>query len=291
MADELRRGRTPHVWTFASSAVRVAQAAVGAGVDLTGGRFTAGGEPTTAARLASVRTSGAVALPRFGTTETDIFAYACRAPDAPDDMHLLDDRHAVVQAGDAVAGLPPRALLVTSLLSSAPFLLLNLSLGDEAELVERGCGCPLEKLGWRRHVHSARSFEKLTAGGITFLDGDVAAVLERHLPERFGGGPTDYQLVEAEAADGRPSVTLVVEPRIGPLDERMVVDAFLDTLGAGSEGERMAALSWRAAGVVRVERRAPVRTPSGKLLHVHRERRVAPGSGREARSGTAMLAE
>ena len=43
----------------------------------TGARFTGGGEPTTGPRLASVRAAGAVLIPRYGTTETDILAYGC----------------------------------------------------------------------------------------------------------------------------------------------------------------------------------------------------------------------
>ena len=75
LSDELARGRTPHVWTLASSAVVVCQAALDSGRDLRGARFTAGGEPTTAARLAAIEAAGAVVLPRMGTTETDIVSY------------------------------------------------------------------------------------------------------------------------------------------------------------------------------------------------------------------------
>ena len=37
---------------------------------------------------------------------------------------------------------------------------------------------------------------------MTFLDSDVIRVLEEVLPARFGGGPTDFQLVEQEDDDG-----------------------------------------------------------------------------------------
>jgi hypothetical protein len=75
-------------------------------------------------------------------------------------------------------------------------VLLNLSLGDHARLERRACGCPLERLGWDTHLETIRSFEKLTAAGMNFLDVDVIRVLEEILPARFGGGPTDYQLQE-----------------------------------------------------------------------------------------------
>lgn len=270
MSETLRTGRTPHLWTFASSAVLVAEAAGQAGIDLTGAYFTAGGEPTTRARKSAVERSGARILPRFGTTETDIFAYACARPEAPDEMHLLLDRHAVIQA-EGECGFPRGALIVTSLLRSAPLLLLNVSLGDRAELGDRRCGCPLERLGWGTHISRARSYEKLTAGGITFLDTDVIHVLEEVLPGRFGGRPTDYQLLESEDKAGRPVVRLLVHPDVGSLDEHAVADEFLRSLGGGSEGRRMMELAWRSGDVFRVERRAPRRTASGKIQHLHLE--------------------
>jgi hypothetical protein len=53
---------------------------------------------------------------------------------------------------------------------------------------------------------------------MTFLDTDVIRVLEEELPARFGGTPTDYQLLEEEADDGQPRLQLLVHPRVGPLN-------------------------------------------------------------------------
>ena len=55
--------------------------------------------------------------------------------------------------------------------------------------------------------HTIRSHEKLTAGGMTLLDTDVIRLLDEVLPARFGGAPTDYQLVEHESDDGEPGWT------------------------------------------------------------------------------------
>jgi hypothetical protein len=271
----LASGRTPHLWTYASTAVRLCQAAAEAGIDVRGTRFTMGGEPTTAARRAVVEGAGAVALPRMGATETDILAYACARPEAPDDMHFLDDRHALVQPrpGEEAPGVPRDAMLLTSLLASAPLRLINVCLGDRATLSASACGCALEREGWRTHVRDVRSFEKLTAGGITFLDVDVARVLEERMPAAFGGRPGDWQLVERmDGARARPEVSLVVHPAIGPLDERRVADAFLDAIGGGDGGERLMELQWREGGVLRVVREPPRRTGTGKAPHVFHER-------------------
>ena len=268
----LDEGVTPHVWTFASSAVLACEAARAAGVDIAGTRFTMGGEPTTAARRAMVEAVGAVALPRYGATETDILAFACRAPSAPDDMHFLHDRHALVSfRPESGTGLPAGSLLFTSLLPSAPIVLFNASLGDVAESDRTSCGCPMEAMGWPLRIQKVRSYEKLTAGGIAFLDVDVVRVLEEVLPARFGGAPTDYQVVEQADASGRPAVRLRVHPALGPLNEADLADAFLGALGGGDNGERLMELLWRGGDVVQVERIPPARTESGKILHLHAE--------------------
>jgi hypothetical protein len=267
----LARGDVPHVWTFASSAVLVCEAAKAAGVDISGARFTAGGEPTTTARRRAIEEVGAHALPRFGATETDIIAFACREPEAPDEQHFFHDRHAVIQSGPGnSAGLPQTAILLTSLLRSAPVLMLNVSMGDQAELSRRQCGCAMGALGWHTHIHRIRSFEKLTAGGIQFLDVDVIRVLEEVLPARFGGTPMDYQLVEDPDGEATgPRVRLFVHPELGPLDPTELAEVFLSAIGGGDSGERLMELQWRGAGVLQVERQAPLRTGSGKILHLY----------------------
>lgn len=279
MAEVLRTGRTPILHTYPSSAVRVCQAALGAGIDLRSARFTIVGEPFTEARQAAIRRTGAKALPRFAAIECGPVGLGCLLPDAPDEIHLFHDLCALIQPGqDAkVHGLPGTALLISSLRSTAPFILLNVSMGDQAVVLRRQCGCPLERLGWTTHLHTIRSHEKLTCGGIPFLDTDVIRVLEEVLPARFGGAPTDYQLLEDEADDGRPRLRLVVHPAVGPLDNCAVADVFLTSIGNGSGVERLTELVWRSSGILGVERRAPRTTASGKVLHLHLERRPAAG--------------
>jgi hypothetical protein len=104
---------------------------------------------------------------------------------------------------------------------------------------------------------------------MTFLGSDVIHVLEDVLPGRFGGGPADYQLIEEEGHDGSARLQLLVHPAVGPLDPDAVSRAFGAALGQGSGPERVMELAWRDAALVRVERRAPVATPAGKVLHLH----------------------
>ena len=199
----------------------------------------------------------------------------CLSPGAPDDVHLFHDLNAVIQPDAALSALPARSLLVTSLRRTAPFILLNVSAGDLAVTDRRQCACPLEAAGWPEHLHSIRSFEKLTAGGMTFLDTDLARVLEEVLPEHFGGGPTDYQLAEEESDGGRPTIRLLVHPRVGPVDAVAVSRVFLDAIGSGSGAEKVMQLAWREARFLSVERRPPRLTPLGKVLHLHTDRVAA----------------
>jgi hypothetical protein len=270
MADVLRTGGVPHLKTYASAAIGVCQAAAAAGVDLAGARFTLTGEPLTPARQAVLEKAGTEARPDYGGIEMGQVGEACVAPAAPDDLHLMDDIHAVIQPGadGPPRGLPPHALLLTSLRRTAPLLFLNVSLGDGATLERRQCGCPMEAHGWTRHLRDVRSFEKLTSAGMTFLDADVIRILDETLPARFGGVPGQYQLLEEECPDGRPRVRLLVHPAVGPLDPGLVREAFLAALASASEADRSMAATWRQAGLVEVERWPPVTETIGKILHL-----------------------
>lgn len=274
LAEVEQAGQTAHLKTMPGAAVRLAGAAAAAGRDLAGVRFTLTGEPLTNEKLAILARSGAEAVNDYGSTETGAIGEWCTAPREADDVHLFDDLHAVIQPGphSAPAALPERALLLTSLRPTAPLLLLNVSLGDQAYLSRPSCGCPMEAFGWRTHLHEIRSFEKLTLEGVNLLDLDVEHILERVLPARFGGSALDYQLVEATTGSGPSRLTLRIHPRVGPLDDTQVVEALLRELGRPGGAEQLASLLLRGARPLRIERRVPSRGASGKVLHLHTER-------------------
>jgi phenylacetate-coenzyme A ligase PaaK-like adenylate-forming protein len=235
------------------------------------------GEPITQARLDTAVEAGIQACPRYGSMETGPIAYACLDPEAPDDTHILRDHHALIQVAEQApeTGLPPRALLITNLLPKTPFTMLNFSMGDEADIVDRACGCPTQQLGWAPHLKNIRSYEKLTAVGVTFHDTDLINVLERVLPAQFGGDPSDYQLAEREDVDGRPYLALIVHPRLGELNDARVKAAFLCAIGDSPLHGLMASM-WRESNVVRVDRRAPHSTGASKILHLHVDRPKKP---------------
>ncbi len=262
MEGELRAGRTPHLFGFVSSAVRLCQAAEAEGIDVEGAHFTVAGEPFTPHRAEAFKRVGTRVSPRYGSVETGPIGYACLRPEVADDLHLLEDLHAMIQGGDeAPAGTPRTSLFITNLHPQAPFVMLNVSMGDEAELDEARCGCTLERMGWSRRIRHVSSFEKLTAGGVTLLASDAIRVLEKELPARFGGAATWYQLVEDEGPDGSPKLSLRVHPQLGELDEDAVRDAFLEGIGGSA--------MWATPGFLTVERLSPEVTSVGKLLHMH----------------------
>jgi hypothetical protein len=69
MAMEIGRGRTPLLFTFPTSAVRIAKAALESSISLEGAQVLISGEPITEARTESIRSSGMGVIPRYGTIE------------------------------------------------------------------------------------------------------------------------------------------------------------------------------------------------------------------------------
>jgi hypothetical protein len=270
MQTVLRRGATPHLDTFVTPALRLARVARARGVDLSGARFTVVGEPLTAARRATIESTGAHVVPTYRTAEAGVVGYGCLAGAVSDEVHIAHDLVAVVSSppsDDGESSLRP--LWVTSLRRHAPMLLLNAALGDGGVIGARPCGCPLEDLGWRTHLHTIRGIDKLTAAGMTFLDVDLVRILDELLPARHGGGPTHYQLVEEEGDDGEPLLRLLVHPEVGPVDVKALRRTFLEAIGRGPTLHRVMAMQWRAIGLLRVERRPPLVGRTGKVLHVH----------------------
>ena len=131
----------------------------------------------------------------------------------------------------------------------------------------RACGCPLGAVGLTTHLHGIRSYEKLTAEGNHFLGTDLVDLVERALPAQFGGGPTDYQLVEEEVG-GLPRVSVVARPALGSLDEGEVVAAVIAYLAATPRNRLMADV-WRDGGTLRLVRGEPTTSVAGKILPLH----------------------
>jgi hypothetical protein len=116
---------------------------------------------------------------------------------------------------------------------------------------------------------TVRSFEKLTAGGMTFLDVDVARVLDQLIVGRPTSEARGQDVLETEGQDGRPRLRLLVHPSVGAIDSATVMSALLEALAGTGGAERVMALQWQLAGWLEVERRPPHLTGGGKILHLH----------------------
>ena len=148
-------------------------------------------------------------------TEIGRVGIACAAPRALDDVHVALDKLAVIQRERPVGADGDRVgvLLFTTLHPRARKIMLNADAGDYGVVEQRECGCAIGEIGLEQHIHTIRSYEKLTSEGVTFIGSDLIRLIEEILPGR-GGTPADYQLVEREV-DGLPKVELVVSPRVG----------------------------------------------------------------------------
>ncbi|MGH2454194.1 MAG: hypothetical protein ACRDF5_10620 [bacterium] len=256
------------VFTTPSSSLRLALAAQASTTSLQGVTFLTIGEPLTPAKLEAIRRVGARAFSSLGFTEFGRATYGCASPAGPDDTHICRDAVAVIQRRRAAdhLGSEVDALLFTTLQPDARRILLNMETGDYATMHERQCGCLLDRLGWTDHLESIRSFEKLNAEGRLFFGSHLITLVEEILPAHFGGDPTDYQLVEAEDEQGFTRLSVLIHPRLGPLDEEEVLERVQRAL-APADGTTAAV--WSQRGTIRVRRSPPLMTGAGKLMPLH----------------------
>jgi hypothetical protein len=268
LADGVRRGTPFQVECGASEWVRICLAAEKLGANISGTAFRGGGEPYTEGKAGVLERVGASGYPSYAMQEAGGLSKACGRPMAPDDMHLMTNRVAMLQLPVSLDfGLEVQGFFHTSLTTSAPKLMLNVESGDYGVMEERACGCLWQELGFTMHVHTVRSYEKLTSGSVMFMGSMLHRLLEETLPNRFGGSPLDYQLVEEEE-DGVPRVSVIVSSRVGPVSEMEVVETVLDSLGFADWSRRQADL-WRQNNTLRVQRREPYATRAGKILPLH----------------------
>jgi hypothetical protein len=139
---------------------------------------------------------------------------------------------------------------------------------DYGIVEERACGCPLEQLGYRRHLRRIRSFGKLTGEGVTLVGSEMLRVLEEVLPQRFGASPQDFQLLEEEGEDGLTRLTLLVHPDVEIEREEELLQVMLQELSEGSLAGGLASSLWEQGDTFRVRRQPPIWTERGKLIPI-----------------------
>jgi hypothetical protein len=268
MGETLARDGQCGLRTMVSRALRVCLAAQELGIDLTGALIMGGGEPPTEAKVREITRTGARFISGYHFAEAGAIALACMEPAGDDDLHFMEHHLGLIQHPRPVPGFDMKveSFHFTTLLPTAPKLLLNVEIDDYGVVEERSCGCPFEELGLHRHIRKIRSFSKLTGEGVTLVGNDMVRILEEVLPARFGGSALDYQLLEEEDERGFTRLSVVVSPRVEIADEAAVIELVLEALGRGEADAGISKAIWSQAGTLRVRRMEPVWTPRGKLL-------------------------
>ncbi len=245
---------------FVSPAVMVCQAAIENGLDIQGTRFFVGGEPLTEAKRQQIEAAGASVTTRYVISEIGRIGSGCPEADASDDLHHFHDGVALIQRPRKVehADIYVNAFLFTPLLPSSPKILLNVENDDYGVMETRSCDCLWEELGFSQHVYNIRSFSKLTSSGMTIIGTDFVRILEEVLPHKYGGGATDYQLLEEEDSQGLTHLNLIVSPTVGVVDEGDVIATVLGELRKTGPGGKLAAGFWSQVSLLQVKRMHPV---------------------------------
>jgi hypothetical protein len=257
--------------THVSKALRVCVAAQEQGLDLTGTTFFGGGEPATAAKVRRMTQVGARWIPMYWFTEAGCVGQGCARPADGNDIHFFKDGLALIQYPREVPGseITVDAFHFTTLLPTAPKLLLNVESDDYGVVEKRNCGCPLETYGFTDHLRHIRSFRKLTAEGVTLVGSDMVRILEEVLPARFGGSPLDYQFIEEEDEGGLTRLSLLVSPKIKITTETAAIEVVLEALGQRCDAGDSGPAIWKQAQTLRVKRQEPIWTARGKLMPLH----------------------
>jgi hypothetical protein len=261
------------VYTFASSAVRVCIAAAEKNLNIKGVKFFVTGEPLTQQKKKEIEAVGASAVPVYGISEAGVIAAGCdkQHPES-DHCHLYKDTTSIISHRQNVphSDLFVESYLFTALVHESPKILLNVGMGDYGDIVTQSCDCTFGQLGFDRCLSNIRSYEKMTGEGVTFVDTDFIRIIERDLPEKFGGKSTDYQLVEKEDSRGFTHLQLLVSPRIGDVQQTEILERFLNLLGRAEDSPDSWSQSgmdmWKQSNMVQIVREYPIATASGKVL-------------------------
>lgn len=278
-ADEVAGwlARTPQpavLKCFASSALRVASAAVAAGLDLSRNVVFAGGEPLTAARRDFLARSGLRVYARYAATETGFIAGACPFGEDGGEMHLYGDRLALI--GPEPDG-PVAPFAFTTLSLAAPKVLLNVELGDQGRLRQRSCDCPLGRAGLSWHLRDVHSPAKIAAEGVKLGELDFARLVEEAARD-LGGNPDELQIWLGAGAGGASRLTLVLAPGAA-IDPAALERRLRDRLPGLPGGGALAAKLWFDSGILTVERRPLRLGPGQKMQRIVRETRDETATG------------
>lgn len=262
----LRDHGRAYVFAYASSGLSLGQAAWDTGQRLDGLVLLLTGEPVTAAKVAAVKRTGARVINAYGSMQLGLGAINC--PSCPgEQLHLAEHEVALTtRRRERSDGVEVDALLWTSLRESSRNVLINVENDDYATVLRDDvpCSCAFGQAGVRVRIENPRGVSKVVAAGVTIRGEVFERLVETTLPERFGGGPGDYQFVEEEV-EGQTRLSLRVNPRLVDVSLEDAVQAVREVLRRDEFG-RLADDVWDGIDTLRAERATALRTRSGKTL-------------------------
>jgi hypothetical protein len=255
--------------SYVSPAVRVAAAARAAGLDIAGTLFLVGGEALTDAKRAAIEAAGGEVYPKYSIAEVGGIGSACRHMRTGDSVHVHSDGVAVIsrRRRAPLSDVEVNSLMFTNLLPFASRFLINAEMDDAGILEPVACDCEYARAGMNLRIRDIYSYGKLTGQGITLMGSDIVRLLESTLPQRFGGAPGDYQLVEYDGAR-QAQLELRISARAAAGPPAAVRDFLLREM-QGCYGGALAARVWAHSGGLGAVIAEPFATRSGKVLSLH----------------------
>jgi len=269
IAQRKQAGRPCVMRSYVSPGVRIAAAAREAGLDIAGTIFLVDGEALTDAKRAVIEAAGCEAYPKYGISEVGSVGSACRRMRTGNCVHVHRDAVAVISRRRLapLSDLEVNSLLFTNLLPFAARFLINAEMDDAGILEPAACECEYSRAGMDLQIRNIYSYGKLTGQGITLMGSDIVHLLEDTLPQRFGGGPGDYQLVEYDGAR-QAQLELRISPRAVAGPAAAVRDFLLSEI-RGCYGGALASRVWKHSGGIEAVIAEPFVTRTGKVLSLH----------------------
>jgi phenylacetate-coenzyme A ligase PaaK-like adenylate-forming protein len=266
IAESCGGGAPDLVMGITSLSVRVAAAAAECGLDISGTRFWTMGEGLSAAKAEVFHRAGAEVYAGYSARELGALGNSCPHYEGQNTVHHYSGSTALIAHRHSTPSGEVNSLSFTTLLSSAPFFVINLEMGDHGTIGPAKCGCRFSQLGFDTMISDIYSYTKLTAHGASLLGSDIVRILEEVLPARFGGSAADYQLVEQEQKS-QTRLVLRVNPRIGPVSTEEIHRCFLAEVGQLFAGAFFVGM-WNHADAFSVKVEEPVAGQTGKVLPI-----------------------
>jgi hypothetical protein len=260
----------------ASPAVRLAAAALERELDIRGTLFLVSGESLTDAKRAVIEQAGGEPFARYGISEMGFIGHGCRHMTTGDCVHLYSNAIAAItqRVTAPLTDIEVSSLLYTTLLPTAPLVLINFEVNDSGVLERADCDCEFSRMGFHWRIRDIFSFGKMTGHGITLMGTELIRLLEQVLPARLGGMLGDFQLIEHEGR-AQTKVELRVSPRVRASSAERIRECFLEEIRL-IYGGSLAGRVWRHAEALEVVLAEPMVTISGKINPLHLLGQSAP---------------